>query len=513
MRRLILILAVCLPSALPATTTKVQLATGFYIACLLRDSLWSEGRPLVKCWSVGGPNGEPGPVVVPPLNSPTHIAASRGTACAIDEHRLRCWDDGLSGDDVGIAAKTEAFFRDFTNVIDISGGPRDFCAADLRKGVKCFHFSGGETTPPFQVTHRLALGYSHACGATDENRVACWPIRNRICDDKLMEKIPPEITNPLSMSLSAYEYNGNCRACALQSGQVKCWGSAPDKAFGNPIGLLEPTSLMQIDPAMKEQAETLCALDKGQVKCRGQDETYSPLPAYDDLRNIAVMGGNLFLHCAANDEAVKCHFGNRLRTKTFRYPHGIWFRPFHLFELESAFNRMAGDVYQAKGEFFISAARALRDAKKEVTGVDLERLRLFVLNVTDPSVDATDSELFQKFLRPNWDELKRLHNPRYGITQWTDFKRSVAQDLVALQLIRGSLPTLRRSLTTTEQVLRLNELTGAVGKALALGASEPSILDLLFQYEFVKADVAELAKLSRDRGVVLALQRVMAYFK
>lgn len=260
---------------LPVGGKVVQVASGSSHICARIDA----GG--VRCWGYGYAGGlgygdkmiqlgdEPGELPTPPLplDKPAlYVAAGRNHTCAVLEGGVvRCWGEGMFGA-LGLGGTANVFTAETGDVpgisqaVELALGFRHTCVLQEGGVVRCWGANGegqlglGHTNtigdgpgemPPAEVNiggivSMLAVGLDHTCALMQSGKVRCWGSAEsgKLGNYSLVENVgdapgemPPKDVNLGGAAIDVMA--GAEHTCALlEGGKVKCWGKGDYGALG-----------------------------------------------------------------------------------------------------------------------------------------------------------------------------------------------------------------------------------------------------------------------------------------
>ena len=333
-----------------------QIEAGGSFSCTLDDSG-------VTCWG----KNHVGQLNVPVLVNPSQISASQNHACAVDDTGVVCWaggntvnnvkkrtvpvldivldndGDGVSdaqesangtnkyaadsdgdgvedgsdklplnagedsdndGDSIGDNADTDDDNDGVPDLLEsvtgrdplvadymVSAGREFSCALDDSvAGIKCFGANFyGQSSPPETLSNPsfITTGYDSAC-AIDSGDVVCWGRDNK---NKLTV---PALSNPTTVS------TGRDHSCAIDDNGLVCWGNSWQGRGRAPASLVGATHV-------STNLEHTCAIADGAVTCWGNSA--AGRTAAPTLSNPTAVSAGYFHSCAIDDNGVSC-WGN-----------------------------------------------------------------------------------------------------------------------------------------------------------------------------------------------------------
>jgi alpha-tubulin suppressor-like RCC1 family protein len=222
--------------------------TFFQVSTAATSSCAIDTAGLVECW----------PDEVTPSTAATFNQIDMGWwhGCGVTtEDTIECW--GPFAYDVGQADAPGG-----DGFVQVSGGFEEFSCATMSDGsVPCWKYPS-EEAPPGVSFVKVSVGYTHACGLSEDMELICWG------SDSHGESSPPSGTY---IDVSA----GELATCAISSaGEIDCWG---DDDYGETT---EPESSEKIFTQVSLNANHACALrSDNKVLCWGRDsygEIYPP---------------------------------------------------------------------------------------------------------------------------------------------------------------------------------------------------------------------------------------------
>lgn len=235
-----------------------SLALGLNFGCVIDD-----GK--VKCFDANTPSGMDIPQA-PALVNPTKVAVGDAYACATDANGVTCF-----GKWTPVAPKIS------DSVQVLTAGDRHACA--LHGGqVSCWgsNNQGEATVPSLNRPTALSAGSARTC-VIDSGEIKCWGI-NR--------DIPSEVSRLNDFYLVSTYNRWSCGASKSQG--IICWTTYNNNTFGimKPQGVQNPTQL-NVSFGGGGGGQRACALESGLLKCWNVDyanltiDTYITKPALE----------------------------------------------------------------------------------------------------------------------------------------------------------------------------------------------------------------------------------------
>ena len=151
------------------------------------------------CYLSGYPNH-----LIPKLTNPNLIATGDNHACTVDEGQVVCWSSNQRIDH----GEKLSFADGLSTPTVLSAGKWETCLIN-DTGVHCTE-GLSSSVPTLSDPKDLSVGGRFAC-ALDGGEVLCW--------GQGEASIPPN-----NMSLVTEIAAGLFHACALSDGEVRCWG-------------------------------------------------------------------------------------------------------------------------------------------------------------------------------------------------------------------------------------------------------------------------------------------------
>lgn len=266
------------PTPIPGLDGAVEIALGFDHAC----ARLADGS--VRCW---GENryGELGighttplertPLPVLGLPKVTHLALGHARSWAV-----------TAGGDVwswGGGEPTPARRTDLGSVTQLTAGSGEVCALDASLGVRCWE--GDDAPMPFSALQHAAsvhLAEGHGC-ALQKGQVSCWGWNHRGQTgrppmgeyDGLESREVAAISGLPEVTTLA---TGGSHSCAItRDHAVYCWGSDSDGQLGIGTELFsdvpaEVVGIAGVAEVAARSARTCALLDSGALRCWGKNE-------------------------------------------------------------------------------------------------------------------------------------------------------------------------------------------------------------------------------------------------
>lgn len=264
----------------------------------------------VRCWggNLGGEAGaNPGqqlvPVVVPITGTVSALDLGYHFTCALVGDAVRCWglnDVGQLGTGNKTNTKTPVEPIGLGSGVDrIFAGEAFGCARLLGGGFKCWGRNNdsqiGVTStvtttalspmtavniPSSVVT--LALGFRHACGLTDTGGVKCWGSglnNGELGNGSKVKSSQPVDVIGLSSGVTVLDAGPNS-SCAIQNGNVWCWGSNARNLLGDGSGSTfsaQPVQVVGVSGATAisvGDGHACAVIAGGELRCWGDNNTY-----------------------------------------------------------------------------------------------------------------------------------------------------------------------------------------------------------------------------------------------
>jgi alpha-tubulin suppressor-like RCC1 family protein len=289
----------------PLVRERFEASVGDAHICAIRgDALWCWGSNTMG--QLGTNQGAGTYEQLPPVkvlaSGVTHVSAGTGVTCAIQRGALKCWGNPATG--------MLTLQPDPLNVFPQHPDPVEI-------------FAEGVTD--------VAVGHSHVC-AVHQGSAKCWGTNARsVLGLPTEEGLTPEIiTQPravLTGDVTAIEA-GNSHSCALQGGQLKCWGNNSVGELG--VGMADLThthepqalTLPGVVTKIFAQSGNTCALLGDQLWCWGSNgdgqlnpdqpasevAEYSPRQVYTS--GVSDVGIGSYHLCAKHLGFLKCSGGN-----------------------------------------------------------------------------------------------------------------------------------------------------------------------------------------------------------
>ena len=288
-----------LGDGLPVVT---KLSLGFKHTC----ALMSTGK--IKCWGAdfGGQLGDDNtiadqtaPVEVAGISTATDVAAGQDRTCAVlSDGTAKCWGQYLAPGDT-TSHGTPQTVADISDAASVSIGSngQTVCFARTNKGIKCLgensagQFGNGLTAdsttlmsvanfPAAYKGDAIAIGRNHGC-ALDEGDVRCW-------GNNSYKQIGTDSTNTnytvatqiSGISSATAIWSGDNHSCATFADKsLKCWGAnnKGQLATGSIVSTVsnlsadpETTLLTGVEDVGLGSAFGCAVLTGGAVKCWGE---------------------------------------------------------------------------------------------------------------------------------------------------------------------------------------------------------------------------------------------------
>lgn len=236
-------------AAAPSTGTFVAVAAGRNFSCALR----SDGT--IACW---GDNalGQ----LAAPAGKFTALALGRAHGCARDEEGApRCWGD--PGPGKGSVPEPKYGY------LSVSAGSGFGCANDADGYIDCAGMTGS-LTPPSRRYRMLSFGDTRACAIAMDNTLACWgaPLP------------PPPVGTFRSVAVGA------SHACAIREEDrtIACWG---DDTYSQATPVAGGFDRVYAGDRFS------CALNNGNLQCWGQGAVVTGMPQ-EAFLEFAASGAN-----------------------------------------------------------------------------------------------------------------------------------------------------------------------------------------------------------------------------
>lgn len=489
MRSLLLLLFVSL-AAHAVPRTKPQISVSRQLACGVAAWNGLDDRDEVACWDLM--NG--GKLLPPlPVDEPLQVAASERTVCVLELARLRCWEY------VADKPQLKTWFSTLKQPYLIAAGANGkFCAYDHQRKLACSHLTtfGG----PWHEPYALALGSGdQICGLEhQENRhilcVVPMDTNQSECEENLRKV---DFYDPYDKFLALSRGNQvDCQACTLGGRDPHCWGDGREHRPGlhnTPLQL--PSQLAFIQPPGADGHNLPCALDHNQIWCAGSPEAYRRVPLFPALTEALAFDGVDDRFCVINTEDWLCSVGG----KNLPIHHGLSIR-FGVERIDAELESLATRMYRDKASLTLAVVKALRErlGADSLNADEQMNLRLFTLIAIAPLIDDIDSSLFEATIQPKLHAALADAKQKYGKAAPSDFTRTPALTRLVLAALHGALDLLSNDSPAAHQ--RFQDLTVAIGNALAADGDTASIAELRKQASARADDFKAMVEAPRTRG-------------
>lgn len=228
------------------------------------------GSPNASTPNASTPNANPGPVV------PTKVVAGGDFSCALmSDATVRCWGENADGrlntalDDNELVVPEPVLGLE--GVVDLTAGGKHACAVAEDRSVLCWGLNRdidtaqtwgvvlGPTAPPTSNVQLIDSNFNYTCSAEgDGTFVSCF---GRSDGDG---EFAPNFTSPVD-KLAV----GQHHVCAIESGNVRCWGSDYYQQLGTGDPVRDLANIVDLDAGERHT----CAVDtSGDVLCWGWNE-------------------------------------------------------------------------------------------------------------------------------------------------------------------------------------------------------------------------------------------------
>ncbi|NUM57924.1 MAG: hypothetical protein HUU56_04790 [Bdellovibrionaceae bacterium] len=322
----------------------------------------------VKCWGNnlygqlgdGSNTSSVSPVDVVQLGAVKAISLEAYYSCAITmDDKVKCWGNNYSGQlGNGTRQNTNVpgFVANLESVTSMVAGEQHVCVINSENLVKCWGQNGNgqlgrndiiyteryssSSFYPVEVKNlnsvkKLALGRSHTCAITVDNKVKCWG-RSDLIGNNSISAISL-VAEVLDLDFAKSIALGSDHSCAInQDNRIRCWGNNNffQQGHNSVTNSLLPTKLSVINnfKTIASGEDSLCYItNESLVKCLGRgyagqlgdgnrsDSLVSPVDV-KDLGPVKAITAGSYFYCAINkDDLVKCwgsNSGGELGDKT-----------------------------------------------------------------------------------------------------------------------------------------------------------------------------------------------------
>lgn len=200
-------------------------------------------------------------------NTPPKVTTGQSHSCAIADGRAYCWGDNERGQLGGTLLGPDAIVTlppmSGEGLAGIAAGARHTCAISGHGNVYCWGdntygqlgrgFDGGSSNSPALIAGINLVAISafnnFTCGITSAGAVACWG-ENNYAQVTGQNPTTSGINTPgIVMGLAGPVTSlsvGSDHGCAIQNGQVVCWGSNS----GGQLGTGQSTGMFPVTPVV-----------------------------------------------------------------------------------------------------------------------------------------------------------------------------------------------------------------------------------------------------------------------
>jgi len=281
-------------------------------------------------------------------------------SCAVlADGTIRCWgrnNFGQLGDGTNTDALRPVEVSGISGAVSVDCGWQHTCAVLSDGTVKCWgenttgQLGDGTTNhsllpisvPGLTQVVQVSLGAAHTCALSSDGTAKCWGINNvgQLGSTSIDLTLCTIGATPYNCSRSPIDVTGltgatalevgGAHACALVSGQVKCWGENLHGALGNgnntnsfsPVFVKEPggANLAGITAIGSGWGHS-CASSGQLVRCWGRNDSYQLGDGTQTSRNFASAGlslqaGSVSLghqfSCAVLSSGISCWGANNV---------------------------------------------------------------------------------------------------------------------------------------------------------------------------------------------------------
>ncbi len=235
----------------------------------------------VRCWG----NNDYNQLAVPAdLGPVVDISSGYNHNCAVEVNgHVRCWG--------GSQAASVAVPTDLASVTSITSGPYSNCANTLM-GTRCWGKNDYGQSSIWYNVKEMAVGDDHLCAISDSETMCLGTDLN----ESAMLVVPDNIVSPATIGAGRYHN------CTWAENGMHCWGK-PSEQLNFPAGL---TNVTEIQSATYQT----CALDNGQVVCWGNN-TYGLLNVPSSLIQPSAIATATGHTCVIDGDQVQCWGDNR----------------------------------------------------------------------------------------------------------------------------------------------------------------------------------------------------------
>ena len=293
-----------IPAVVSGLSNVAQLATGLRHTCaLLNDNT-------VRCWGInnagqlgdGTMNDSLMPVVVSGVTNAVQVVVgigrkqsdpAQGNACALlGDGSVTCWGtnvQGQLGNGTLMGSVTPTVVSQWSNVAQLSAGPRHMCARHVNSTISCSGTNNngaigdGTTddrtvpTPVMNINDAdfVGAGEAHSCALHRDGTVSCWGFNAHF---QLGDGTNATSSLPVTVAgLAGVEALdvGGYHNCALRRGELLCWGFGTHGQLGDGLtdrrGNPEPVAGLSAVTAFSAGTLHTCAVEGDSLFCFGSD--------------------------------------------------------------------------------------------------------------------------------------------------------------------------------------------------------------------------------------------------
>lgn len=280
----------------------MAIAAGITHTCaIVAKELWCWGSNSNGELGVGNNSDSATPKKVSLPSPVTQVSGGYLFTCAVAADGAYCWgrnNAGQLGDGTKNDSNVPVRVAQFTNFSEVSAGNDHACgqaAGDAYcwghndDGAALGNASAGQSSStPVRVqgiprkTTSVSMAGWHGCAVTEDGAVWCWgrgtsgELGNGQTSNSAVAVPVSGLTTPVSAAVASGGANDGDTTCAIQNGNVFCWGNNQYGRLGD--GTTSPRSTPFLVPGLPAAATTVsggddfncAALANGEVRCWGR---------------------------------------------------------------------------------------------------------------------------------------------------------------------------------------------------------------------------------------------------